>query len=93
MNPLILDQPVVAVLGPVPVDHLVAAIVSQQGEVHLQNVGARLDDLQDAVSLLHLLLPGGPHVLHVEINEIVLGENTGFVEEILDHLEEPRILS
>ena len=81
-----------AVLGSVAVDHLIAAIVSQQGKVHLQNVGAWLDDLQDTVSLLHLLLPGGSHVLHVQVNKPVLGQNTSFVEEILDHLEEPWVL-
>ena len=81
-----------AVLCPVPVDHLIAAIVSEEGEVHLQNVGTRLDDLQDPVSLLGLLLPGGPHVLHVLVNQSVLGQNARFVEEILHHLEEPWIL-
>ena len=82
-----------AVLGSVTIDHLVAPIVLLKGKIHLQDMGAGLDDLQDPVSLLHLLLPGGPHVLHVEINEVVLGQNTRLVEEILDHLEEPWILS
>ena len=44
------DQPVMAVLGPVPVDHLVAAVIFLQGEVHLQYVSTRLDDLQDSWS-------------------------------------------
>ena len=40
--------PVMGVLGPVPVDHLVAAVVSLEREVDLQDVGAGLDDLQDS---------------------------------------------
>ena len=39
-----------AVLGSVAVDHLVAAVILLQGEVHLQDVGAGLDDLQDSCS-------------------------------------------
>ena len=36
------------VLGSVAVDHLITAVVSLEGEVDLQNVGAGLDDLQDS---------------------------------------------
>ena len=35
------------VLGPVAVDHLVAAVIPLEGEVDLEDVGAGLDDLQD----------------------------------------------
>ena len=37
-----------AVLGSVPIDHLVAPIVLLKGEIHLQDMGAGLDDLQDS---------------------------------------------
>ena len=82
----------VRVLGAVSVDHLVAAVVSLQREVDLQHVGARLDDLQDPVRLRHLLLPRGAHVLHVHVDQLVLGQDAGLVEEVLHHLEEARVL-
>ena len=44
------------------------------------------------VSLLQLLLPGCPHILHLLVDEIVFSEDSGFVEEVLHHLEESRIL-
>ena len=44
------------------------------------------------VSLLQLLLPGCPHSLHLFVDEIVFSEDSGFVEEVLHHLEESRIL-
>ena len=84
--------PVMGVLGPVPVDHLVAAVVPLQGEVDLQDVGAGLDDLQDAVGLNFLLLAARAHVLHVDVDELVLGQHAGLVEKVLDHLEKSRIL-
>ena len=81
-----------AVLGPVPVDHLVAAVVPLQREVDLQDVGAGLDDLQDAVGLLLLLLAARAHVLHVHVDELVLSQHAGLVEKVLDHLVKSRIL-
>ena len=42
--------PVMGVLGPVPVDHLVAPVVLLQGKIHLQDVSAGLDDFQDSWS-------------------------------------------
>ena len=42
--------PVMAMLSPVSIDHLVAPIILLQGEIHLQDVGTRLDDLQDSWS-------------------------------------------
>ena len=84
--------PVVRMLSPVGIDHLEGAIVALQGEVHLEDVSAGLDDLQDAVRLLHLLLPVGADILHVLIDEHVLGEHAGLVEEVLDHLEEAGVL-
>ena len=80
------------VLGPVAVDHLVAAVIPLEGEVDLKDVGAGLDDLEDAVGLFLLLLAAGAHVLHVHVDELVLGQNTGLVEKVLDHLEKSRIL-
>ena len=80
------------VLGSVAVDHLVAAVIPLEGEVHLQHVGAGLDDLEDAVGLLLLLLAAGAHVLHVHVDELVLGQDAGLVEKVLDHLEKSRIL-
>ena len=44
------------------------------------------------VSLLQLLLPGCSHGLHLLVNEIVFSEDSGFVEEVLNYLEESRIL-
>ena len=44
------------------------------------------------VSLLQLLLPGCPHSLHLFVDEIVFSEDSGFVEKVLHHLEESRIL-
>ena len=80
------------VLGPVAVDHLVAAVVSQQRKVDFQHMSAGLDDLEDAVGLFLLLLAAGAHILHVHVDELVLGQNTGLVEKVLDHLEKSRIL-
>ena len=42
-------SPVVRVLGAVAGDHLEAAVILLQGEIHLQDVGTRLDDLQDSL--------------------------------------------
>ena len=81
------------VLGPVAVDHLVVTGVTEQREVHLQDVGARLNDLQDPMCFLHLNFPWGPDVLHKVIHQSVLGFYTGLVEEILHALKEARILS
>merc|ERR1719430_2645814 len=85
--------PVMRMLRPVGVDHLKGAVVALQGEVHLQYVRARLNYLQDPVRLLHFLVPGGADILHVLINEHVLGEHAGLVEEVLHHLEEARVFS
>ena len=80
------------VLGPVAVDHLVAAVIPLEGEVDLEDVGAGLDDLEDAVGLFLLLLATSAHILHVHVDELVLSQNTGLVEKVLDHLEKSRIL-
>ena len=44
-------SPVVRVLGAVAGDHLEAAVILLEGEIDLQDVSARLDDLQNAVEL------------------------------------------
>ena len=80
-------------LRPVGVDHLKGAVITLEREVHFQDVCARLNDLQDPVCLLHFLVPGGADILHVLINERVLGEHAGLVEEVLHHLEEARVFS
>ena len=67
--------PVVAVLSSVARDHLVGPVVSLQGEVHLQHVGAGLDQAEDPVALRHLLVPGRPRVLHVVVNQPVLHQH------------------
>merc|ERR1719312_1058381 len=85
--------PVVRMLRPVGIDHLKGAVVALQGEVHLQDMRTRLNDLQDPVRLLHFLLPGGADILHVLINEHVLREDAGLVEEVLHHLKEAGIFS
>ena len=64
--------PVVGVLSPIPIDHLVGTVVSEERKVDLEHVSARLNDLEDAVCLLDLLLPGGPHSLHVLVDKYVL---------------------
>ena len=64
--------PVVGVLSPIPIDHLVGTVVSEKRKVDLEHVSARLNDLEDAVCLLDLLLPGGPHSLHVLVDKYVL---------------------
>ena len=75
--------PVVGVLSPIPVDHLVGTIVSEERKFDLEHVSARLNDLEDAVCLLDLLLPGGPHSLHVLVDKYVLWEEAGFEKEVL----------
>ena len=64
-----------AVLSSVASDHLEGAVVSLQGEVHLQNVRAGLYQSEDPVTLGHLLVPGNPHVLHMVINQCVLHQH------------------
>ena len=86
------DLPVVGVLGSVCIDHLISSIILLQRKVHLQDMSTGLNDLQDSMRFLHLLLPGGPHHLHVLINEFVLCQDAGFVEEVFHHLKESRIL-
>jgi len=44
------------------------------------------------MGLLHLFLPGGSNILHVDINKPVFNEDTALVEEVLDHLKESGIL-
>ena len=63
------------VLSSVASDHLVGPVVSLQGEVHLQHVGAGLDQTEDPVALRHLLVPGRPRVLHVVVNQPVLHQH------------------
>ena len=84
--------PVMRVLGSVTVDHLVAAVISLEREVHFEDVGTGLDDLEDAVGLLLLLLAARAHVLHFHVDKFVLRQNAGLVEKVLDHLEKPGIL-
>lgn len=83
--------PVVRVLGPVAGDHLVGAVVSQQGERHLQDVRARFDDSQNAKDLFFLLLIRGPHLGQI-LQEPVFGQQAGPVEVVLHHVEEGRVL-
>ena len=82
----------VGVLGPVGVDHFVGSVIPLQREVHLQHVGAGLDDLQDAMGLLDLVLAGAANVLHVLIDQHVLGKDASLVEEVLNHLKEAGVL-
>ena len=44
------------------------------------------------MSFLHFLLPGGSHGLHLLVNQVVLSQNGGLVEEVLHHFKEARIL-
>ena len=45
------------------------------------------------MSFISFLLPRGSDILHIDVDQSVLGQDAGFVEEVLDHFEEARILS
>lgn len=74
------------VLGSVALNHLPLAVVSLQGEIHGQDVVARLDDLKDSADSVPLLLGrlSGLQVFH----EFVLDDSSAAVEEALHHAEE-----
>lgn len=76
-------------LSAVAENHFVIARVTTQRELDLEDVVAWLHQLQDTGNLLFLLLDGDPgfHVL----NELVFDNLAGSVEEVLDHVEEPRV--
>jgi len=79
-----------AVLGAVAGDHLVVAGIAAQGEGDLDDVVAGLHQHEDALHLL-LLLVAGQLALHV-VHQRFLGDLAAAMEEILDHVEEARIL-
>merc|ERR550519_2207867 len=83
-----LQGPVVTVLSSVAPHHLEAAVVSLDWEVDLEDVGAGLDDVEDAVGFLDFFISRGPRVSHVFVHQVVLHQDAGLVEEVLDHLEE-----
>lgn len=82
-----------AVLGPVPPDDLVLAVVSPDGEGHLENVVALLHQRQDALNFGLALVECEPAALHFGqvLYELVLDQDAGPVEEILHHVEEARV--
>ena len=77
----------------VAINHLKTAIILLQWKVDLQDMGTGFNNLEDAMSLLNLLLPGCPHVFHVHINQFVLSHDAGLVEEIFYHFKEARVLN
>ena len=82
----------VRVLSSEALDHLVLAVVSQEGEVDLDDVGTRLDDPQDSVRFLQLLISRCPDAFHLLINERIFCFDAGLVEEVFNALEEARVL-
>lgn len=78
--------PVDTVLGTVSLDELVVAGITAHGEGHLQDVVAALHQHQDSLHLALLLLLG-QLALHL-VDQLVLGDLAGPVEEVLDHVEE-----
>ena len=83
---------VVRVLSSEALDHLVLAVVPQEGKVDLDDVGARLDDPQDSVRFLQLLFSRCPDAFHLLINERIFCFDAGLVEEVFNALEEARVL-
>ena len=77
----------VRVLHPEALDHLVLAVVPQEGEVDLDDVGARLDDPQDPVSFLPLLLSRRTYAFHLLVDQRVFGFDARLVEEVLHTFE------
>lgn len=75
-----------AVLGPVSLNHFPLAVVPPDGEGNAEDVVARLDDAQDAPHAVPFLLEAlaGLEVLH----QLVFHDGDAAVEEALDHLEE-----
>lgn len=78
--------PVDTVLGTVSLDELVVAGITAHGEGHLQDVVAALHQHQDSLHLALLLLLG-QLALHL-VDQLVLGDLAGPMEEVLDHVEE-----
>lgn len=78
-----------AVLRAVAGDHLVVAGVAAQREADLDDVVAALHQHQDTLHLLLALLQAG--ALDV-FDQLVLGDLAAAMEEVLDHVEEARIL-
>ena len=55
---------------------MLPSVISQQRKVDLQNMGTRLNELQDAMTLLNLFFARYPHILHVFVNQFILRNNT-----------------
>merc|ERR1719420_1427640 len=62
---------VMRMLCSIAIDHLITSIISLEREVHLQDMGAWFNNLENAMSFLSLLFSGRSHVLHIIINEFV----------------------
>lgn len=79
------------VLSTVSSDHLVVTTVAAHWERDLQDVVAALHQHQDTLHFLPLVFHAHSpfHLLH----QLVLGDLTGAVEEVLHHVEEARVLS
>lgn len=85
--------PMGAVLSPVPFDDLVLPIVPLDGKSHLDNVIALLHVRENTLNFGLPLLQSqlGPFNLAQIIDQLVLHKNTSLVEEVLHHVEEPRV--
>lgn len=76
-------------LRAVSADHLIISGVAAQRELDLDDVVARLHQVQDTADLLLLLLDGDPR-LHV-LDQLVLNDLARPVEEVFHHVEEARV--
>ena len=63
----------VRVLRPEALDHLVLAVVPQEGEVDLDDVRTRFNDTHDSVRFLHLLLSRQTYDFHLLVDQRVFG--------------------
>lgn len=81
-----------AVLSSVTLDDFIFPGVSPQGESDLENVIALFHESQDTSHLLLAVLQGHPGAAALDVlDELVLHDLAGSVEEVLHHVEETGI--
>lgn len=76
------------VLSTIASDHFVVARVASHRKRSLENVVARLHQHQDTLDFLLALLYGQPRPLADILDQLLLDDLAGAVEEVLHHVEE-----